>query len=635
MELHLEELKAPIEVHFTDGVPHPTTLQAKEVLLQLRNWRGKLDLLVSTLGGMDCILGMEFITQNNVLIEGHNRLVRIPSKNGIVRVKAHELPCVGGPTIHFMLGKAWEKKCVGGFGMMCVMQVLDEYEPKEATKLVTSTKCIKQVLEEFPGVMPDELPEDLPPRRRVDHAIEVMPGVAPPAKAPYRMSHEELKELKVQLEELLPKGYIKPSKSSYGALVLFVHKKDGTLRMCVDYRVFNKATVKNRYPLPRIDDLFDRLSRVKVFSRIDLRLGYYQIRIAEGDEEKTACRIRYGSYEFLVMPFGLTNAPATFCTFMNDMFREWLDDFVIVYIDDILIYSSFLEEHEEHLCKVFQRLKENKLYAKLEKCEFRVTEMEFLGHRITQEGLMMDDHKVKAILDWEPPKSVPALRSFLRLASYYCKFIKNFAKIATPLTNLLKKSTITYDWEETCDEAFETLKGILVKAPVLKLPNFDKDFEIHFDAFDFAIGGVIVQDGRPVAFESKKLSETERRWPTHEKKMWAVIHCLKTWGHYIGSKDMVVCTDNVTLKYFATQSKLSSKQVRWQDTLALFNVDIQHKPRKENIVPDALSWKHQLKVVYVGDTELQKEVRLVSRRDVFAKEVRQNIQNGAKSHFHL
>jgi len=257
-------------------------------------------------------LGMEFITQNNVLIEGHNRLVRIPSKSGIVRIKAHELPCVGDPTIHFMLGKAWKRECVGGFAMMCVMRVLDEYEPKEATKLVTSTKCIRRVSEEFPDVMPEELPEDLPPRRRVDHAIEVIPGVEPPTKAPYRMSHEELKELKVQLEELLAKGYIKPSKSPYGAPVLFVHKKDGTLRMCVDYRALNKATVNNQYPLPRIDDLFDHLSRAKVFSRIDLHSGYYQVRIKEGDEEKTTCRTRYGSYEFMVMPFGLTNAPATF-----------------------------------------------------------------------------------------------------------------------------------------------------------------------------------------------------------------------------------------------------------------------------------------------------------------------------------
>jgi hypothetical protein len=492
MEFPLEELKAPIEVHFVDGVPHPTTLQAKDVSLQLGNWKGKVDLLVFALGGMDCILGMEFIIQNNVLIEGHNRIVIIPSKNGIVRVKAHEMLSVGGSTIHSMLRKKFPKECMGGCRILCVMQVLDEFEPKEATNLVVFPECIKQGLDEFPNVMLEELLEELPPKRRVDHVIEVMLGVALPTKAPYQMSHEELKELKVQLEELLTKGYIKLSKSPYGAPVFSIHKKDGTLRMCVDYKALNKVTMKNRYLLPQIDDLFDRLSGAKFFSKIDLHSGYYQIRIAKGDEEKTACRMRYGSYEFLVMLFGLTNAPTTFCTFMNDIFQEWFDDFVVVYIDDILVYNNSMEEHVEHLQKVFQRLRENKLYTKFEKCEFGVIEVDFLGRRITQEGLKMDDHKVKTILDWEPPRLVSVLRSFLGLASYYRKFIKNFAKIATPLTNLLKKSFGTYDWDKVCGKPFETLKGILVKVSVLKLPDFDNDFEIHFNASDFAIGGVLM-----------------------------------------------------------------------------------------------------------------------------------------------
>jgi hypothetical protein len=297
-------------------------------------------------------------------------------------VKAHEVLNVGGSTIHLMLGKTLEKICMGGYGMLCVMGVLDEFEPKEATKLVSSPKCVKQVLDEFPDVMPEELPNELPPKKQVDHAIEVMLGMAPLAKAPYQMSHEELKELKVQLEELLKKGYIKPNKSPYGAPVLFVHKKDGTLRMCVDYRALNKVTMKNRYPLSQIDDLFDRLSKVKVFSWINLRFKYYQIQIAKRDEEKTACRTKYGSYEFLVMPFGLTIATTTFSTLMNDIFREWFDDFVVVYIDDILVYNNSMEEHVEHLWKVFQKLRENKLYVKFEKCKFGMTKVDFLGHRI-------------------------------------------------------------------------------------------------------------------------------------------------------------------------------------------------------------------------------------------------------------
>jgi hypothetical protein len=205
------------------------------------------------------------------------------------------------------------------------------------------------MLNKFLEVMPKKLHNELPLKRRINHAIKAMLGMTPPAKAQYRMNHEKLKELKVQHEELLAKGYIKGSKSTYGEFVLFVHKKDGTLRMYVDYKTFKKVTMKNRYPLLRIDDLFDRLSGVNVFNRINLCSKYYQIRIVEGDKENIVHRTRYGSYKFLVMPFGFTNAPTTFCTFMNDIFRELLDDFVVIYIDDILVYSNSMEEHVEHL----------------------------------------------------------------------------------------------------------------------------------------------------------------------------------------------------------------------------------------------------------------------------------------------
>ena len=235
------------------------------------------------------------------------------------------------------------------------------------------------------------------------------PRIELPSKAPYRLSQKELEELKSQLDELLAKGYIRQSKSPYGAPVLFVDKKDGKLKLCVDYRAFNKVTVKNSYPLPRVDDLFDRLAGAKYFSRIDLRSGYHQIRIAQGDEEKTACRTRYGSFEFLVMPFGLCNAPATFTTLMNNIFHEYLDDFVIIYIDGILVYSKTAEEHAEHLEKVFQKLRSNKLYAKGDKCDWGKLRIKFLGHELTQGGVLVDDQKIKAILEWEKPKTTKGL----------------------------------------------------------------------------------------------------------------------------------------------------------------------------------------------------------------------------------
>ncbi|KAM0999125.1 hypothetical protein FF1_005867 [Malus domestica] len=288
--------------------------------------------------------------------------------------------------------------------------------------------------------MPKELPKKLPPRREVDHAIELEPGAKLPSKLPYRISPPELEELRKQLNELLNAGYIQPSKSSYGAPVLFQRKKEGSLRLCIDYRALNKITIKNKYPLPLIADLFDQLGEARYFTKLDLRSGYYQVRIAPGDESKTTMVTIYGSFEYKVMPFGLTNAPATFCTLMNKVFHPYLDKFVVVYIDDIVVYSKTLEEHVKHLRIVFKTLREHELYVKKEKCSFATKEVEFLGHKIREGKLMMEKGKIKAIQKWEPPTKVPTLRSFLGLANYYRRFIKGYSAIAAPLTDLLKKN---------------------------------------------------------------------------------------------------------------------------------------------------------------------------------------------------
>ena len=293
-----------------------------------------------------------------------------------------------------------------------------------------------RLLGRYRDVFPDELPAGLPPSREVDHKIELTPGSAPPSRPIIRLSANELEELKKQLEELIKAGFIQPSKSPFGAPILFVKKKDGTMRMCIDYRALDNITIKNSYPLPLVDELFDRLQGAKFFSKLDLRSGYHQIRIAPEDVSKTAFRTRYGHFEFLVLPFGLTNAPGTFMHLMHQTFREYLDDFVLVFLDDILIFSKTLEEHERHVKLVLDKLRVSKLYAKESKCEFFKTEVEFLGHMVGRDGIRMMDDKVQAISEWPTPTKVGDIRAFLGTAGYYRKFIRDFSSIATPMTEL-------------------------------------------------------------------------------------------------------------------------------------------------------------------------------------------------------
>ena len=304
------------------------------------------------------------------------------------------------------------------------------------------------VVREFPDVFPDDI-SGLPPDREIDFQIELAPGTELISRAPYRMAPAELKEFKVQMEEMVNKGFVRPSTSPWGAPVLFVKKKDGSMRLCIDYRELNKVTIRNQYPLPRIDDLFDQLQGAKVFSKIDLKSGYHQLRVHDEDVSKTTFRTRYEHFEFLVMPFRLTNAPAAFMDIMNRIFRPYLDKFVITFIKDILIYSGSGEEHAKRLRIVLQTLREHRLYAKLSKCQFWLDSVAFLGHIVSTEGVSVDPQKVEAILNWKPPTSVTEIRSFLGLAEYYRKFVEGFSKIATPLTRLTRKEE-PFLWLEAC-----------------------------------------------------------------------------------------------------------------------------------------------------------------------------------------
>ncbi|GJT69773.1 putative reverse transcriptase domain-containing protein [Tanacetum coccineum] len=312
------------------------------------------------------------------------------------------------------------------------------------------------VVREFLKKFPEDLP-GLPPVRQVEFQIDLIPGATPIAQAPYRLAPSEMQELSNQLQELADQGFIRPSTSPWGAPVLFVKKKDGSFRRCIDYRKLNKLTVKNRYPLPKIDNLFDQLQGSSVYSKIELRSGYHQLRVKNEDIPKTSFRKRYGHYEFQVMPFGLTNAPAVFMDLMNRVCKPYLDKFVIVFIDDILIYSRNKEEHANHLRIILELLKKEKLYAKFSKCDFWIRIVQFLGHLIDSQGLHVDPAKIEAVKNWTSPTTPTEIRQFLGLAGYYQRFIKYFSKIAKSLTELTQKNK-KYIWGEDQKSAFQLLK---------------------------------------------------------------------------------------------------------------------------------------------------------------------------------
>ncbi|KAL0412554.1 UNVERIFIED_CONTAM: Retrovirus-related Pol polyprotein from transposon.6 [Sesamum radiatum] len=390
----------------------------------------------------------------------------------------------------------------------------------------------------------------------VEFVIELLPNTSPISRTPYRMAPAELKELKSQLTELLKRGFIRPSFSPWGAPVLFVRKKDGS----------------------------------RVYSKLDLRQGYYQLKIREADIPKTAFNTRYGHYEFVVMPFGLTNAPAAFMDMMHRIFQPYLDQFVLVFIDDILVYSKSEEDHENHLRTVLQVLRENKLFAKFSKCEFWIREVTFLGHVISSDGLAVDPSKVEAIVEWKRPENVTEVRSFLGLAGYYRRFVQNFSRIATPLTKLTQKDN-PFVWDGACEMSFQELKKCLTTAPILALPNGTINLVVYTDASKEGLGCVLMQYGKVIAYASRQLKQHEKNYPTHDLELAAIIFALAKWRHYLYGATFTIYTDHKSLKYLFSQKDLNMRQRRWMEFLDDYDCTIQYHPGKANVVADALSRK--------------------------------------------
>ena len=506
-------------VYLADSSTRRSTERLEQAQLHIQDTTYVLELNTLPLRQYDIILGMSWLSRYNPIIDWTTRNIR-PR----VSITEH-MPFVSAKTIAKTLSTDDQ-----------LFIIIPATETPSSNAAPTITPAATTLLKEFKDIFPDDLPAGLPPQRAIDHRIEVIPGSTPPSRPTYRMSDVELAEVKKQLAELQRLGFIRPSKSPYGAPILFVKKKDGTLRMCIDYRALNKITIKNKYPLPRIDEMLDRLHGANIFTKIDLRSGYHQVRIHPSDVDKTAFNTRYGHYEYLVLPFGLTNAPATFMHLMNSVFADYLDDFVIVFLDDVLIFSRNTEEHARHVQLVLQRLREHRLYANMKKCEFFKPKISFLGHIVSADGIGMDPEKIKAIEDWPPLQNIGDVRSFLGLAGYYRKFVYRFSHIAAPLSNLLRNDT-TFTWTEKEQKAFDELKAALMNGPVLIVPNQKLPYTVTTDSSSYAVGATLSQDhGRglqPVAYMSHRMSPAEMNYPTHEQELLAVMLALAEWRHYL------------------------------------------------------------------------------------------------------
>ncbi|KAG1926787.1 retrotransposable element [Pimephales promelas] len=448
-----------------------------------------------------------------------------------------------------------------------------------------------------PHISCKEKAAQLPEHRSTDCAIDLIPGTTPPRGRIFPLSKPESEAMKQYIEEELAKGFIRPSTSPAAAGFFFVKKKDGGLRPCIDYRGLNDITVKYRYPLPLVPAALEQLRQAKYYTKLDLRNAYNLIRIREGDEWKTAFSTTSGHYEYSVMPFGLSNSPSVFQAFMNDVFRDMLDRWVIVYIDDILIYSDSLEEHVQHVRSVLQRLIQFHLYAKMEKCEFHQTSVSFLGYVISQDGVAMDEKKVRGVIDWPVPRTVKELQRFLGFANFYRRFIRNFSLIAAPLTALTKRHSSRISWNPEAQHAFQELKSRFTTAPILRHPDPECQFIVEVDASNTGVGAILSQrQGEPAkmypcAFFSRKLSPAERNYDVGNRELLAMKLALEEWRHWLegASEPFIVLTDHKNLEYLRSAKRLNPRQARWALFSTRFNFTVTYRPGSKNTKADALS----------------------------------------------
>ncbi|XP_024654489.2 uncharacterized protein LOC106675134 [Maylandia zebra] len=469
-------------------------------------------------------------------------------------------------------------------------------EPARDASAAVDLSVVPSVYHDLREVFNKDKAQALPPHRPYDCSITLLPGSPLPTSRLYNLSHPEKAAMEKYIKDSLAAGIIRPSSSPVGARFFFVGKKDGSLRPCIDYRRLNDITVKNKYPLPLISSAFEPLHGATIFTKLDLRNAYHLVRIREGDEWKTAFNTHLGHFEYLVMPFGLTNAPAVFQNLVNDVLQDFLDRFVFVYLDDILIFSKDVVEHRAHVRAVLQRLLENKLYVKAEKCVFHSPSVSFLGYVLAGGQVKTDPVKVTAVVQWPVPASRRHLQRFLGFANFYRRFVRNYSQVAAPLTRLTSPK-LPFIWSQEAGAAFTKLKALFTSAPVLVHPDPGRQFILEVDASDIGVGAVLSQRSgtasklHPCAFFSRRLSPAERNYDVGDRELLAVKLALEEWRHYLEGAEhpFIVWTDHKNLTYIRAAKRLNSRQARWSMFFSRFNFSISYRPGSRNVKPDALS----------------------------------------------
>lgn len=598
-----------MKVKLGNGVQIEAQGRCKELEMYIGSHKLRPNLQLFELGGIDVVLGMEWLKtlgdtiinwkQHTLSFWEEGRWVTLSNKEGCKNPMIALQSIVGKPRPK-KEGDVWR---IEGVEPKVVCESIRTESPHRVLEVVLGeyanvfqTTCesvlsenqhreLEEVLGEYAHVF--QTPSSLPPRRKKEHAINLIDGHGAVNVRPYRYPHHHKNEIERQVQEMLAAGIIRHSTSSFSSPVILVKKKDNTWRMCIDYRALNKVTIPDKFPIPVIEELLDELHGAKFFTKLDLKSGYHQVRVKDSDIEKTAFRTHEGHYEFLVMPFGLTNAPSTFQNLMNDVFRPLLRKSVLVFFDDILIYSQDWDSHLRHVREVLGLLSTHSLVVNKKKCSFAQQTVEYLGHVISENGVAVDPSKVISVLQWPQPRNVKGVRGFLGLTGYYRKFIKDYGKVAKPLTELTKKDG--FKWDEKTQAAFDTLKQKLTTAPVLALPDFSTNFVIECDASGTGLGAILMQQKRPVAYFSKALGVRNLAKSAYEKELMAVVLAIQHWRPYLLGRKFVVSTDQRSLKQLMQQKIMTAEQQNWAAKLMGYDFDIVYKQGKLNKGADALS----------------------------------------------